>query len=85
MEKFRIGRVSQLSPQNDAHYRVRSDGIQSRNCLRKWAQIQRGLLCEQSADTIVRVVMWARRSDAYFWNLTVHAERAPPHNAALWK
>jgi hypothetical protein len=30
-----------------------SDGIRSRDCLRKWVQIQRGLLCEQSADTIV--------------------------------
>jgi hypothetical protein len=41
---------SQLSPKSDAHYRVESDGIRSRDCPRKWVQIQRGLLCERNAE-----------------------------------
>jgi hypothetical protein len=53
MEKFRIGKVSQLSPKRDVPYRVESDLVRSGERPREWVQIQTGLLCEQSAETIV--------------------------------
>jgi hypothetical protein len=53
MEKFRIGNVSRFSPKSYAHYRVAADRICSGDRHQEWVQIQHGLLCEQTADTVV--------------------------------
>jgi hypothetical protein len=53
MKKFGIGNAPQLRPKSDAHYRVTFDRIWSRYRTREWVQIQRGLLCEQNAVTVV--------------------------------
>jgi hypothetical protein len=81
VEEFRIWTVAEFSPKRDAHYRVESDRVRSCNRPREWVEIERGLWYQQTANTVVRMVVCVWRRE--FGKLIVHADNARPRNVAL--